>query len=1117
MPKRTDIQKILLIGSGPIVIGQACEFDYSGTQACKALREEGYTVVLVNSNPATIMTDPETADRTYVEPITWDVVEKIIARERPDVLLPTLGGQTGLNTAMDLWRHGVLEKYRVEMIGARADVIDKAEDRQKFKDAMLAIGVEVPKSAVVRSLAEAMTAVERVGLPCVLRPSFTLGGTGGGIAYNREEFTQLITLGLELSPVHEVLVEESVIGWKEYELEVMRDRADNVVIICSIENLDPMGVHTGDSITVAPAQTLSDKEYQRMRDAAKDIIREIGVETGGSNIQFAVNPLDGRMVAIEMNPRVSRSSALASKATGFPIAKIAAKLAVGYTLDELRNDITRETPASFEPTIDYVVTKVPRFAFEKFPEANPTLTTQMKSVGETMAIGRTFKESLQKALRGLEVGRFGLGCDRRDRWGADDQPTRDEIAQRLASPNAERIWYVRYAFKDGMSVEDVYQRTKIDRWFLHEILELVRVEDELRACPGLDRAAPELILKAKQHGFADIQLATLWNANPTDVRRVRKGFGVEAVFKSVDTCAAEFEAYTPYYYSTYERGVRGWGIGDSKSAAGSDPSPDPYPLPPGEDEVRPPTGKPRIMILGGGPNRIGQGIEFDYCCVQAAFALRGAGYEVIMVNSNPETVSTDYDTSDHLFFEPLTVEDVLNIYDRMRPEGVIVQFGGQTPLNLAKALESAGVPIVGTSVDSIDIAENRKRFAALVEELGLRQPANGTAVDAPIAIQTARKIGFPVLVRPSFVLGGRDMRIVYTEDELAAYMARVAAEVSKDKPVLIDQFLENATEVDVDCLSDGRRTAIGGVMQHIEEAGIHSGDSACVIPPHSLPAGVIAEIKQQARKLAEALNVRGLMNIQFAVTGLRTDGSAAEPPVVYILEANPRASRTVPFVSKATGVPLARLASLVMVGRTLDELGVKDEVIPTHFSVKESVFPFSKFPGVDIILGPEMKSTGEVMGIDDRLPMAFAKSQLAASAPLPTKGTIFVSVANRDKEAVVPVVRGFAEMGYRLIATRGTARFLRGLGIEVEDVPKIAEGARPNLIDHMKNGEVQLIINTPSGRGSAPDEGKIRAEAVTHRVTCITTLSAAHAAVEACRALRERELTVVALQDRFLR
>ncbi|MBX9584120.1 MAG: carbamoyl-phosphate synthase large subunit [Gemmataceae bacterium] len=1105
MPKRTDIKKILLIGSGPIIIGQACEFDYSGTQACKALREEGYTVVLVNSNPATIMTDPETADRTYVEPITWPVVEKIIAKERPDALLPTLGGQTGLNTAMDLVKHGVLAKYGVELIGAKADVIDKAEDRQKFKDAMLKIGVDVPQSGVARSLADALDIVDRVGLPCVLRPSFTLGGTGGGIAYNREEFIGLITNGLALSPVGEVLVEESVIGWKEYELEVVRDKADNVIIVCGIENLDPMGVHTGDSVTVAPIQTLSDKEYQRMRDAAKRIIREIGVETGGSNIQFAVNPADGRMIAIEMNPRVSRSSALASKATGFPIAKIAAKLAVGYTLDELANDIT--TPrggnppagdpapflsACFEPTIDYVVTKVPRFAFEKFPEADPVLTTQMKSVGETMAIGRTFKESLQKALRGLEVGRFGLGCDRRDRWGTDQQPAREEITQKLSSPNSERLWFLRYALKSGMTIEEVHQRTKIDRWFLHGIADLVAVEDELRACPGLDAATPELVLKAKQHGFVDRQLATIWDVPEAEVRRVRKAFGIEAVFKSVDTCAAEFEAFTPYYYSTYETGPGGRA----------------------EDEVRPPTGKPRIMVLGGGPNRIGQGIEFDYCCVQAAFALRAAGYEVVMVNSNPETVSTDYDTSDHLFFEPLTVEDVLNVHDRMKPDGVIVQFGGQTPLNLAKPLESAGVPIIGTSVDSIDIAENRRRFAALIDELGLKQPANGTAVDAQGALFTARKIGFPVLVRPSFVLGGRDMKIVYTEDELEAYMARVSPDISRDRPVLIDQFLENATEVDVDCLSDGTRAVIGGVMQHIEEAGIHSGDSACVIPPYSLPAGVVEEIKDQARKLAAALNVKGLMNIQFAVAGVRPGGSGDGGPVVYILEANPRASRTVPFVSKATGVPLARLAALVMAGKTLDELGVRDEVVPTHFSVKESVFPFNKFPGVDIILGPEMKSTGEVMGIDDRLPMAFAKSQMAAGAPLPAGGTVFVSVSDRDKEAVVPVARGFADLGFKLLATRGTARHLREHGLEVVDLPKIAEG-RPNLLDYMKNGQVALVVNTPSGRGSSADERKIRAAAVANRVTAITTLSAAEAAVEACRALKEQELTVVALQDRF--
>jgi carbamoyl-phosphate synthase large subunit len=1106
MPKRTDLKKILLIGSGPIIIGQACEFDYSGTQACKALREEGYTVVLVNSNPATIMTDPETADRTYIEPITWEVVEKIIIAEKPDALLPTLGGQTALNTAMALFKHGILEKHGVEMIGANADVIDKAEDRQRFKDAMIKIGVDVPQSRTVHTLAEAMDALPEIGLPCVLRPSFTMGGTGGGIAYNREEYIELITKGLQLSPTTEVLVEESVIGWKEFELEVMRDRADNVVIICSIENLDPMGVHTGDSITVAPAQTLSDKEYQRMRDKAKDIIREIGVETGGSNIQFAINPADGRMIAIEMNPRVSRSSALASKATGFPIAKIAAKLAVGYTLDELKNDITRETPACFEPTIDYVVTKVPRFAFEKFPEANTTLTTQMKSVGETMAIGRSFKESLQKALRGLEVNRFGLGCDRRDRWGTDNPPSREEITHKLASPNAERVWYLRYALLAGMSVDEVHQRTKIDPWFLRAVQQLVELEQELGAV-AFEKVTPELLLKAKQHGFIDRQLAHVWNVGEGEVRKLRKVHGIEAVFKSVDTCAAEFEAYTPYYYSTYEAPIRG------QSTVGSAPSSDSSPLST-EDEVRISSGKARIMILGGGPNRIGQGIEFDYCCCQAAFALRDHGFEVIMVNSNPETVSTDYDTSDHLFFEPLTPEDVLNINDRMKPEGVIVQFGGQTPLNLAKPLELAGVPIIGTSVDDIDVAENRERFAKLVTDLGLLQPANGTAVDVAQALRCARKIGFPILVRPSFVLGGRDMRIVYNEDELTTYMYRVEPDLSKDRPVLIDQFLENATEVDVDCLSDGVRTVIGGVMQHIEEAGIHSGDSACVIPPYSLPASVVTEIKVQARKLAAALHVKGLMNIQFAVAGIRADGTATGEPKVYILEANPRASRTVPFVSKATGVPLARLAALVMVGKTLDELGVKDEVIPTHYSIKESVFPFNKFPGVDIILGPEMKSTGEVMGIDDTMPMAFAKAQLAASSRLPESGTVFISVATSDKDAVLPIAKGFADMGYAVIATRGTAKFLRDRGVPVQEVPKIAEG-RPNLIDKLVNGEVAMVINTPTGRGSSTDEAKIRAAAVANRVTAITTISAALAAMEACRALKSQTLTVKALQDRF--
>jgi carbamoyl-phosphate synthase large subunit len=1109
MPKRTDLQKILIIGSGPIVIGQACEFDYSGTQACKALREEGYTVVLVNSNPATIMTDPETADRTYVEPITWQVIEKIIERERPDALLPTLGGQTGLNTAMELYRHGVLEHYRVEMIGAKPEAIEKAEARDKFKAAMLKIGLEVPKSDVAHTLAEAQAVRDRVGLPCVLRPSFTLGGTGGGIAYNRSEFNELVAHGLELSPIGEILIEESVIGWKEFELEVMRDRADNVVIVCSIENFDPMGVHTGDSITVAPAQTLTDKEYQRMRDAAIAIIREIGVETGGSNIQFAVHPETGQMVAIEMNPRVSRSSALASKATGFPIAKIAAKLAVGYRLDELRNDITRETPACFEPTIDYVVTKVPRWTFEKFPEADPTLTTQMKSVGETMAIGRTFKESLQKALRGLETGRFGLGCDRNDRWGTAQQPGLEEILNKLAIPNAERVWYIRYAFKTGLGVEDIYARTKIDRWFLANMRQLVELEDRLRACLSLGAVSAELIREAKQHGFSDRQLAHVWGTSEAEVRRTRLAKGVQATFKLVDTCAAEFEAFTPYYYSTYERPVTRLQISDLRlqiegnetrsanleSAISNLQS---------EDETRPASRKDRILILGGGPNRIGQGIEFDYCCCQAAFALREAGYETIMVNSNPETVSTDYDTSDHLFFEPLTAEDVLNICERMKPTGLIVQFGGQTPLNLARALESAGAPIIGTSVDSIDVAEDRERFQVLVERLGLKQPANGTALDVPQAVHVARRIGYPVLVRPSYVLGGRAMEIVYEERDMLRYVAQ-AMEVSPGKPILIDKFLESAIEVDVDCLSDGERTLIGGVMQHIEEAGIHSGDSACVIPPHSLPDVVVEEIRRQTRALARELNVRGLMNVQMAVS---RDGT------VYVLEVNPRASRTVPFVSKATGVPLARYAALVMVGKTLDELGLCEAVVPRHFSVKESVFPFNKFPGVDIILGPEMRSTGEVMGIDDSFPMAFVKSQLAANSALPRSGAIFLSVADRDKAEAVGIARSLAEMGYELISTRGTGQALRTAGIRIEEVPKIQEG-RPNLIDHMKNGRVVLVINTPSGKGARTDEGKIRAAAVAHGVTCITTLAAAHAAVEACRALRERELTVRALQDRF--
>jgi carbamoyl-phosphate synthase large subunit len=1146
MPRRTNLKKILLIGSGPIVIGQACEFDYSGTQACKALREEGYEVVLVNSNPATIMTDPDTADRTYIEPITWEVLERVIERERPDALLPTVGGQTALNTAMDLHRHGVLEKYKVEMIGATPEAIDKAEDRQKFKQAMAVVGVAVPRSGVARSLAEAQEIREQVGLPCVLRPSFTLGGSGGGIAYNRGEFNELITRGLDLSPVGEVLVEESIIGWKEFELEVMRDRADNVVIVCSIENFDPMGVHTGDSITVAPAQTLTDKEYQRMRDAALAIIREIGVETGGSNIQFAINPDNGHLIAIEMNPRVSRSSALASKATGFPIAKIAAKLAVGYRLDELRNDITRETPACFEPTIDYVVTKVPRWAFEKFPEADPTLTTQMKSVGETMAIGRTFKESLQKALRGLETGRFGLGCDRADLWGTARQPSEEEIRRRLATPTAERVWYIRYAFKAGLSVEDIFAATKIDPWFLHNIRDLIALEDRLRTAGNAELATRSeddqraLLLEAKQSGFSDRQLGQLWHMTEAEVRRLRKQLGVVPTYKRVDTCAAEFEAYTPYYYSTYEAPINYFTTGNTGDTGKrqtdnttdlSSPVSPVFPVVQCEDETVPPSGKDRIMILGGGPNRIGQGIEFDYCCCQAAFALKAAGFETIMVNSNPETVSTDYDTSDHLFFEPLTTEDVLNICDRMNPRGLIVQFGGQTPLNLARGLEQAGAPIIGTSVESIDIAEDRERFQELVNRLGLKQPANGTALDLQQAVHVARRIGFPVLVRPSYVLGGRAMEIAYDEVSMSRYVEK-AMDVSPGKPILIDKFLESAIEVDVDCLSDGTRTIIGGVMQHIEEAGIHSGDSACVIPAHSLPAAVVDEIKRQTCEMARELKVKGLMNVQFAVSGLRIfdcglrierreDGSSSDSAIrnpqsamVYVLEVNPRASRTVPFVSKATGIPLARYASLVMAGKTLDELGLMQEVVPTHFSVKESVFPFAKFPGVDIILGPEMRSTGEVMGIDDNFPMAFAKSQLAANNALPLQGQVFISVADRDKAEVVPIAGQMAAMGYTLIATRGTAAALRAAGVAVKEVPKLQEG-RPNLIDYIQNDQISLVINTPSGKGARSDESKIRGAAVAHGVTCITTLAAAEAAVEACRALREREITVSALQDRF--
>jgi carbamoyl-phosphate synthase large subunit len=1080
MPRRDDLRKILLIGSGPIVIGQACEFDYSGTQACKALREEGYEVVLVNSNPATIMTDPSTADRTYIEPLTWQMVAKVIQRERPDALLPTLGGQTGLNLGMDLWRHGVLQQYGVEMIGARPDVIEKAESRDHFKAAMERIGLEVCRGRTVQTIDEARAVLAEVGLPAVVRPSFTLGGTGSAVAYNKEEFDTLVRRGLDQSPIGQVLIEESILGWKEFEMEVMRDADDNVVIICAIENFDPMGVHTGDSITVAPAQTLTDKEYQRMRDASIAVIREIGVETGGSNIQFAIDPRTGRMIVIEMNPRVSRSSALASKATGFPIAKIAAKLAVGYRLHELPNDITRETPACFEPTIDYVVVKVPRFAFEKFPDADPTLTTQMKSVGETMAIGRTFKEAFQKALRGLEVGSFGFGCDGRDLWGTPRQPTKDEIRARLATPNAERPWYLRYAFKSGMSVEQIHELTAIDPWFLDNLQQLVELEDELRARGSLPAVDDRLLRQAKQWGFSDRQLAHIFGLSESEVRADRLRRGIVAVFKSVDTCAAEFEAYTPYYYSTYED----------------------------QDEVPPKApGRKRVVVLGGGPNRIGQGIEFDYCCCHASFALRELGIETVMVNSNPETVSTDYDTSDLLFFEPLTVEDVLNICDRVQPDGVIVQFGGQTPLNLARALDAHGVPIIGTSVDTIEDAEDREKFQQLLERLGLRQPANGIARTREQARTAAERIGYPLLVRPSFVLGGRAMEICYDQAQLDQFVGEAFA-AAGGQPVLIDRFLEDAIEVDVDAISDGRQTVIAGIMEHIEEAGVHSGDSACAIPTYSLPGTVLQEIREATYKLAAALRVCGLMNIQYAVK------RENDHPVLYVLEVNPRASRTVPFVSKATSLPVAKIAAKVMVGVTLAEQGVQREPIPAHVSIKESVFPFNKFTGVDIALGPEMRSTGEVMGISERFSIAFAKSQLAAGTVLPTSGNIFLSFADRAKRHAVDLGQRLLALGFKLLATSGTARVLREAGLEVTTVKKLQEG-HPNLLDFLIDGQVQLIFNTPRGKGARTDEGRIRAASVMYRVPCITTISAAQAAVTAMEALRHEEMNVQSLQDRF--
>ena len=1063
MPKDTSIKKILLIGSGPIVIGQGCEFDYSGVQACKALQEEGYTVVLVNSNPATIMTDPEFAARTYVEPITPEVVEKIIEKEKPDALLPTLGGQTALNTAMELFRSGYLDRAGVKMIGANADAIEKGEDRLLFKEAMIKIGLDMPQSGVAHTMDEAYEISKEIGsFPLIIRPAYTLGGSGGGIAYNKEDFDSIVRRGLDLSPVTEVLIEESLLGWKEYEMEVMRDRADNCVVICSIENFDPMGVHTGDSITVAPAQTLTDREYQLMRDASFAVIREIGVETGGSNIQFSVNPENGRMIVIEMNPRVSRSSALASKATGFPIAKIAAKLAVGYTLDEIPNDITRETPASFEPTIDYCVVKIPRFTFEKFREADATLTTQMKSVGEAMSIGRTFKESLQKALRSLETGRSGLGGD-----GKDGTPDISYIRERLATPNAERIFFVRLAFENGLSLEKIHELSGIDPWFLQNIEDLLKGEAEL----GTDLDQLDF-LRAKKLGFSDKQLAILTDSDPDEVREKRKAAGVIPTYRLVDTCAAEFEAYTPYYYSTY-------GI---------------------ENEAR--SGEKRkVMILGGGPNRIGQGIEFDYCCVHASFALKELGFETIMVNSNPETVSTDYDTSDKLYFEPLTLEDVLNIYEQEDCWGVVVQLGGQTPLNLAADLERHGCNIIGTSPTSIEQAEDRKFFSALLDKLELQQAPAGTAVSAEEAVEIAGRIGYPVLVRPSFVLGGRAMMIVYHDDELREYMQN-AVDASPERPVLVDRFLEDATEVDVDCISDGETTVVGAIMEHIEQAGIHSGDSACVIPSFSLSDSMRDKISTAAKALAKELDVCGLMNIQFAV----------KDEELYVIEVNPRASRTVPFVSKAIGVPLAKLAAKVMAGEKLVDLGFTEPVFPEHYSVKEAVFPFTKFPGIDISLGPEMKSTGEVMGIDADLGIAYAKAQMAASSELPLEGNIFISVKGPDKDEATELAKKFSELGFTIFSTTGTADRFREAGVPVHRLHKLAEG-RPNVLDMIKNGEIAMVINTPSGRVPRRDEVRIRSGALGNRVPIITTMRAAQACARSIEALKETDFSVTPLQE----